>query len=280
MVQTYKFGICNLENWNLFRISDLVLRICCYFIIYFLTFIFACTSYALDLDQAKIYFLNGDYKSAILEGEKLLAKDANSPHSDELYYILGLSYLKDGNYLRASDIFEIILKEFKNSAFGDEAKLGLGDTYFLRGDYDKAKEQYNGLLNSSPRTKLKAELYYRLSQVGFKKGETQQAKEYLNKLKEDFPANLEMRLDKDLPVIDSCSDIYYTVQVGSFASYNNAKNLTNKLISQGYDAYTPEINPNDAKIYRVRAGRLKSRSEAIQLEKKLSAEGHPTKIIP
>ncbi len=234
-------------------------------------------AYALNLDQAKIYFLSGDYKSAIQEGEKLLAKDANSPHSDELYYILGLSYLKDGNFLRASDIFEIILKEFKSSAFGDEARLSLGDTYFLRGDYDKAEERYNGLINNNPRTKLKAALYYRLSQVGFKKGKTQQAKEYLDKLKTEFPANLEMRLNKDLY---SLSDIYYTVQVGSFASYNNARNLSNKLINKGYDAYIEEVNTDDTKAYRVRVGRLKSRLEAMQLEKELSSLGHPTKIIP
>jgi len=54
---------------------------------------------------------------------------------DELYYLLSLSYLKDGNYLRASDIFEIILREFKGSRFKEDALLALGDTYFLRGDY-------------------------------------------------------------------------------------------------------------------------------------------------
>ena len=53
--------------------------------------------YCLNLDKVKVYFLEGDYKSAILEGEKLIAQD---PHSDELYYILGLSYLKDEGTVR------------------------------------------------------------------------------------------------------------------------------------------------------------------------------------
>jgi outer membrane protein assembly factor BamD (BamD/ComL family) len=77
--------------------------------------------YALNIDKVKINFLNGDYKAAILEGEKILAHSRQSPDTDELYYFLGLSYLKEGNSLRASDIFEIILSEFKDSRFRQEA---------------------------------------------------------------------------------------------------------------------------------------------------------------
>lgn len=235
-------------------------------------------AYCLDIDKVKIYFLNGDYKSAISEGEKaLMQSDANTKDLDELYYILGLSYMKDGNYLRASDIFEIILREFKESQLKDEAKLGLGDSYFLKGDYDKAELSYSGLIESSPRTKFKALLYYRLSEVEFKKGNTQQAKEYLAKLKEYSPSSLEMNLDKDL---FGSADIYYTVQVGSFVNHVNARNLQDRLISKGFDAYFEEIDTDGAKTYRVRVGKLKSRQDATQLENRLLSEGYPTKIIP
>ncbi len=234
--------------------------------------------YCLDIDKVKVCFLNGDYKSAISEGERALTNySTHSPNLDELYYILGLSYLKDGNYLRASDIFEIILREFKDSTFADDAKLGLGDTYFLKGDYDKAKEHYSSFLNRNPSTKLKAPLYYRLSQVGLKKGDTQQAKEYLDKLKKDFPSNLEVKLNKDLYYL---SDIYYTVQVGSFVRSANAANLHNKLIEKGYDAYVQEAETNGSKTYRVKVGRLSSRLEVVELENKLSSEGYSTKISP
>lgn len=250
----------------------------CGFILCILYFAFLNNAYALNIDKVKVYFLNGDYKSAISEGEKVLTKySAHSPSLDELYYILGLSYLKDGNYLRASDIFEIILREFKDSPFKDEAKLSLGDTYFLKGDYDKAQGYYSELINSNPRTELKVSLYYRLSQTGLKKGDTQQAKEYLDKLRTEFPSSLEIKLNKDLYAL---TDIYYTVQVGSFANFTNARNLCDKLISKGYDAYLQEADTNSTKTYRVRVGRLKLRPEATQLENKLSSEGYPTKIIP
>lgn len=245
-----------------------------------LRFTFNC--YALNLDMLKIYFLSGDYNSAILEGEKILSSYGQSSLDlDELYYFLGLSYLKDGNYLRASDIFEIILKEFKESNFKEEAKLGLGDTCFLKGDFIKAEEYYKELINSNPHTKLKAYAYYRLSQIGFKKGDTKLAKEYLDKLKQDFPASLELKLNKDLHIIsDYPSGLYYTVQVGSFSRIANANNLTQKLIQNGYPAYIEEASFQGITSYRVRVGKLRLRQEALDLENKLSGEGYPTKIYP
>jgi len=274
MFKTFKFMIWNLKYWDLFRISDLVLGI-------FLSLAFIYNVYALDLDRIKTYFLSGDYKSAIAEGENILASPGDSAHLDELYYILGLSYLKDGNYLRASDIFEIILKEFKDSAFKEEAKLGLGDTYFLRGDFAKAQDYYKELISSNPHTKLLSAVYYRLSQGGLKTGDTQAAKEYLDKLKQDSPSNIELQSNKDLgAVFDSSAQIYYSVQVNAFANSTNAKNLRDKLLKNGYDAYIEEVSLNDKQIYRVKVGKLRLRSEAVQLENKLSSEGYPTRICP
>jgi tetratricopeptide (TPR) repeat protein len=236
----------------------------------------------LNIDKVKVYFLNGDYKSAISEGEKMLAGySGHTAGLDELYYILGLTYLKDANYLRASDIFEIIINEFKDSAFKDEAKMGLGDTYFLRGDYDKAQGCYEGLLKSSPRTKLLAALYYRLSQLGFKKGDTQSAQMYADKLKTESPLNLESKFDMGSCMLpEANSGFYYTVQVGSFGTPVNAQNLSRKLSAKGYDAYVEEVDLKDKKTYRVKVGKLKLRLEAVQLESKLATEGYPTRICP
>jgi len=276
----FVLNIRKLEHSDLLRISDFVLRIlialswCVVFGIF-------SSAYALNIDKVKVYFLEGDYKSAILEGEKLLAGEAQSARSDELYYILGLSYLKDGNYLRASDIFEIILKEFKNSAFKEETSLGLGDTYFLKGDYDQAEGYFRELINNNPATKLKALGYYRLSLIGFKKGDTQQGQEYLEKLKKEFPASTELLLNRELATLPSYSaDFSYTVQVGSFSELKNARNLSDKLIKSGYDAYIEEADLRDAKTYRVKVGKLKSRAEAVQLQNKLSQAGYPTRICP
>ncbi len=243
-------------------------------------------AYALDLDKVKVNLLSAKYTEAIKEGEKILAASrANSVDLDELYYFLGLSYLKSGNYLRASDIFEIILKEFKDSWFKNQALLGLGDALFLKGDYPGAEGKYKELLNTENNQDLLPALYYRLSQAGFKQGKTEQAGEYLNKLKNDFPQSLEVRLNRELfpqPVApaQTGSVFYYTVQVGSFSNKANAGNLVKKLQGYGYPAFAEEGVSKDKINYRVRIGKFKSRAEAQDMEKKLSKQGYPTKIIP
>lgn len=238
-------------------------------------------AYCLDLDKAKIYFLKGDYKGGIAECEKLMAKSTHSKGDDELYYILGMGYLKEGNLLRASDIFEIILKEFKESSFKEEAILSLGDSYLLRGDFEKAQAYYEDLIKTNPRTRLLAQVYFRLSQAGFKKGDIGQGKEYLGKLKRDFPLSPESRMEADLPVFqDGVSEIYYTVQVGSFSNSRNAKNLAQALTKKGYAAYIQEVNSSGGTSYKVRVGKSRFRQEALDLESKLAQEGYPTKVFP
>ena len=253
----------------------------CIFYFCILIFDFFC-AYALNTDKVQGYFLEGNFKAAILEGEKILANQGQSPDLDKLYYILGLSYFKDGNILRASDIFEIILKEFKNSNFREEAMLGLGDTYLFRGDYAKAKEYYEELLTRNPATKLRAAVYYRFSKISAKLGDTREAKEYLDKLRQDFSSSPETRLNQDIGLsLGSPLDFYYTVQVGSFSSKINARNLSEKLIQKGFPAYIEEsLSPEAEKMYRVRVGKLRQRQQAQELESKLAQEGYPTKIYP
>jgi tetratricopeptide (TPR) repeat protein len=235
------------------------------------------TALGLDLERVKISFLNGNYSQAIVDGEKLLAKSRkNSPNLDELYYIMGLCYLKDGNFLRASDIFEIIIDEFDNSPWRNEAKIGLGDTFYLREKYADAQNYYQGILKQGLPDKLLPQVYFRLSRSAAKLNQPQQAEEYLSKLKKDFPNALAAA-----PDLDAFSpDLYYTVQVGAFSSSNNARGLKEKLLSQGFSAYLEKAALQGKITYRVRVGKFSNRREAEDLEARLSQKGYSTKIFP
>ena len=260
----------------LFKLNRHILLMCA-LVVFFLSF-----AYGASLDTMKVYFLSADYKAAILEGEKLLAGAKDSSGLDELYYLLGLSYLKDGNYLRASDIFEIMLYEIKPNRFKEEAKLALGDTYLLRKDPGKAQEYYLALLQANPVTKLRAQLYYRLSKTGFDTGNTQQGAQYREKLKKEFPSDIEALTNQDICYIDknTSSGTFYTVQVGYFANPSNARNLTQELASKGYPAYTEEVLIAGKRYYRVLVGKSIVRRDTAILADKLSAQGYPTKICP
>jgi len=232
--------------------------------------------YCLDLRSIKSKMLLGNFNSALTEGEALIAKDSPSP---ELYYLLGLCYLKVGNYLRASDVFEIVIKEFSGTKFKEEAQIGLGDAYFLRGDLQKAEINYQEVINKNPESKFKSEVYYRLSEVAFKKGDNILGQEYLKKVNDSSLYNLEIKQGSYVsPRSDSGS--YYSVQVGSFSKSINASNFTDKLINEGYPAFIEEFQSPVSKIYRVKVGKFGTRKEADKLSKKLAQEGYPTKICP
>ncbi len=246
----------------------------CSFALFVLSFVLPC--FAINLDSVKVAFVKGDYKEAITEGEKVMAGAKGGKDLDELYYILGLCYLKDGNYLRAGDIFEIILGEFKQSKFRNEAKLGLGDSCFFRGDYEKAKKEYENLLHNKDAQKLQALVYERLSECALKTGDARSADDYRKMLNGNFPLNIEPKVDLSLSKYDGG----YSVQVGSFSSSINARNLKQKLVDKGYSVFVEEGYSDGKMISRVKVGSFSTRQAAAAAERRLSRDGYSTKICP
>jgi tetratricopeptide (TPR) repeat protein len=204
---------------------------------------------AMNSDKIKVYFLAQNYAAAIKEGEGLVVRDEITL---ELYYYLGLSYLKIGNYQRASDCFRSVINNQSDNKLKEAAMLGLADSYFLNGDYVNAEGVYNDLLKN-PKTKLKEQVLQRLNDMPTKSGDSLQP---------------------------NLADLNYSVQVGSFSSMNNALNLTNKLKNRGYSAYIVISQKLSGKAYQVRVGKLRLRSQAEELSKKLSRDGYPVKVCP
>jgi tetratricopeptide (TPR) repeat protein len=250
--------------------------------------LFVNAGHCLNLDKVKTAYLEGSYKTAISEGEKILLTSVNRSGFDELYYYLGLAYFKDANYLRLLDMFGRALEEFKNSRLGAQTKLALGDTYFYLNDFAKAEGLYTELFSSSDQ-KLKPALLYRLGELYEKTGDKAKSKEYSDKLKQDFPFSPEARQDKRVSIVlikktpvetPAPAGSTYSVQVGAFSSQENASNLTLELAKKGHNSYIEEIVIDGKASYRVKVGRLNSEYEALELEKQLMQEGYPTKICP
>lgn len=252
-----------------------------FIIISICAFALSVSSFASETEKVEFYFTQGDYHNAIAEGERILGGNIDKQHSDQLYYLLGLSYLKEGNLLRASDIFSIMLNEFKDTRFREEASFALADTYFLEGDLDRAEKYYQDLLKNNPSTKFKAQVYSRLSEIGFKKGDTAAGKAYADKLKLEFPLNPEALSNNDISLTQSKNEVLYSAQVGSFSNSVNANNLMAILIKKGYPAFVEEgVSANNDKIYRVKVGKFSNRKEASKVNDQLIREGYPAKICP
>ena len=243
--------------------------------------------YCLNLDKIKAAYLNGEYQAAVSEGEKILLTSVNHTGFDELYYYLGLSYLKDSNFIRSEDMFNRILNEFANGKYRSQAQLALGDVYFLQGDFEKARSAYE-VLTSDPDQKLKSALLYRQSQLALKMGDFAKNKELQEQLKSVYPFSLEAKQDKGVfisvaqvrePEVKSePASGNFSVQVGVFSSKDNAINLAMELAKKGFSTYTEDAEIDGKASYRVRVGKSSTQQEALELQIQLQQQGYPTKI--
>ncbi|MDP2927623.1 MAG: SPOR domain-containing protein [Candidatus Omnitrophota bacterium] len=232
--------------------------------------------WALDMDTLKTDFLQGNYRRVIFEGQAQVDR-MHLGDTDELNYILGLSYLKESKLELAGDCFRRILNN-TGSKFKEEASLGLGDTYLVAGQFQQAEDIYNKLIADDSNSSQKPAVWYRLSQLESKRGDHQKGNDYLFKLKRDFPLSPELRLTKgimsiNIPANDSGE---YSIQVGFFTNSVNANNLKSTLLSKNYPAYIESFGTG----YRVKVGRFKLQKEALDLEGKLSQDGFATKVCP
>ncbi|MBU1726715.1 MAG: SPOR domain-containing protein [Candidatus Omnitrophica bacterium] len=218
-------------------------------------FIVISRAYALDGDAIEVYFLRGDYKLVIAQEEQVLAAARKDSQFYEHYYLVGLSYMKEGDLSRARGIFEVILHDAKDSKLKEEAKISLGDSYLAVKELDKAQDIYREILKSDPDSKYKDLIAGRLSGASVKLKDSSVAPE-------------------------SSSTSYYSVQVGAFNNADNAETLLQKLRAKDYSAYIDNSVLEGKTVYRVRVGRFSQRNDALSLESKLSREGFSTKICP
>lgn len=224
--------------------------------------LFMHTAFALDLQQLKVHFLKGDYKAAITEGERVLAQaNKHSRNLDELYYYLGICYMKEGNLLRAADIFDIILKEFPRSAFTEQTRIALIDHDLTRADWKRAQAAAEAFLAEYPRSKFRQEVQERLKRCRERPAAAQ-------------PEAATSRLKAD----DEGRGYY--VQVGAFSSRANASKLAERLEAKGYAVVIAESESAGKSLFKVRVAGYKTRAQAEQVEAVLKQQGFPTKVLP
>jgi hypothetical protein len=245
--------------------------------------VFCCrAAYAMDIDGMKQHFLKGEWKDAIREGESLLGRaQRGSPDLDQLYYYLALSYMKDRNFMRTSDICEIILKEFPRSKFVPQAHYVLIDAYAGSGNYAAARACAASFLIKYPGTEHAREVESRMRDFKGRGGNENIAPRAAPE-PDSAAAEPDIVLAPDLkpgaempPAAGS-----FWIQVGAFSSGRNADNLASKLRAAAYSAAVSPAVSKGMAIYKVRVGPYYSREEAQAVSVKLSRQGYPTKVVP
>jgi cell division septation protein DedD len=70
------------------------------------------------------------------------------------------------------------------------------------------------------------------------------------------------------------------VQLGSFASRENAEKLVRQLKAQGYAVYLSTSGSGAQLRHRVRTGPMADRDAAVRAVEKLKAQGHAATLVP
>jgi DedD protein len=136
---------------------------------------------------------------AISESEAILSSSgASSVELDELRYLLGLSYLKSGNYVSAAKNFQAVLDNFKESGFKYEAGLGLADSCAFMGDFPKSEGILKEIAGRVPKSRSRPQALYRLSQLSKKSGDNAQSQMFLDILKREYPLSADLVSKKEL----------------------------------------------------------------------------------
>ena len=229
------------------------------------------------LKKARISFLREEYQQTVRECERLLlGKRLDSNTKAELYYLIGVSYLKQDSFSRAKDSLLRVISRYPQTEFADDAYLSLGDGYLLGNKIDVALKTYRTLLAKYPGSELLHLVYYRLGECYYRNGRWGNARNYLNKVTQKYPLSFEADLAKDLLE----EGLYFTVQVGAFVNKGNAQELCNKLIARNYPAYISSLNKRDKTFYRLRVGKFDSREQAKLTKNRLKKDGFSAQIYP
>jgi len=228
------------------------------------------------MEDVNTLFLKEDYSAFIRETEtevgriKLARKEKK-----EVFYLMGLSYMKLGSFVKARASFSDILG-MKGEEFDEDAHIGIADSYFHEKNYVKAIKSYKTILNMYPESERLAGAYHNLG-ISYKAVKnTQKADYYLNKVKREYSSSFEAESMASRP---EKTENYYIVQLGAFRSLKNAKKLVRRLSRKKYDSYIQKIKSGGKTLYRVRGGKFSNKDYAMKLQRKLRRDGFQVKII-
>src|SRR5215467_16298600 len=100
-------------------------------------------------ERATSYFEKGQYHEALIEYKNVAQLD---PKDAEVYYRLGLTYLKLGSLTNLQQAFAELSRTVELDKTNRDAQLKLGELYLLGNEPTKAREQADIVLVSTPQS--------------------------------------------------------------------------------------------------------------------------------
>ena len=153
----------------------------------------------LDLDSRIQMLITGQVSqdSFIEKGDEVVdvsgkPKDSSQPsdvRSEDKYYELALTQVRERNYEGAIATFQKLLEHYPEGEFAANAYYYIGETYSVKPDpdYEKARQAYAQLVSIFPDHKKVPSALYKLGKIYHQLGDCKRAKEMLDSVIEDNP---------------------------------------------------------------------------------------------
>jgi TolA-binding protein len=213
------------------------------------------------IEKAWVYYIKGDYDKAIdacraLSDEKILGEEAR--------YIMGLSFLKLGDYEEARKNFLFISDNYPGSAIKPEIILGIAE-YYKKVIGDFSGNGYSSIA------------YLKLGESQRKQGKWNEAQESFSIVVRDYPFSLEAETAKEYLQKE---EPFYTIQIGVFSKKENAQRLAKILKEKRYDASLEKSYKKDRLVYKVNIGHFNTKEQAEEEASQLRKEGFSAIVYP
>ncbi len=136
----------------------------------------------------------GDYRQAIVEYQRLIDIDVNSPHNAEYQLQIAKCYSELGDYKQAFVEYQALLKNYPSSKFVKDALYGIASSLYIQGRYEEAMDYYKKLLKSDIDKKTAVQVRFGLASCYEEMDEYDKALEEYRAIEKDYPTPAVVRI--------------------------------------------------------------------------------------
>jgi outer membrane protein assembly factor BamD (BamD/ComL family) len=174
----------------------------------------------------------------------------------------------------AIKLFQEILTRFQNTVYAERALFRLGQYHFANGTYQRARQYFLNLLEQYPASNLAPQAAYYAAKSLLIIGNSPQIRDELSRCAEKYPGTWMANFAADdlaklkSPAYHQMSDpkkkpaAPYAVQIGAYASRENAASQQRSFSQAGYAALIKEKIEGRRAYYQVLVGEFTDRNQA------------------
>lgn len=243
--------------------------------IIFAAAVIPCLLFSQDIDEA-IRLFNAFQFSRAKEIFNELRKDENHARIGEVYYYLGrLSVNPDS----AASYYYKVINNHPQSRYADISYLEIAKINIARKNFVTAVSNLDALIKRYPETDYMDEVMFWQGISYISMDDYQRGEELLKALQRNYPKSVWSERAGNITQKKETAQEFYTVQLGSYRSKDNAEKYAVTLRGKGVDVRVVEALVKGQTYYRVWSGQFVSLEGAKEYQLKLDSLGLKGNVV-